>query len=117
MIVRWLSAAAIVVSAALVGLAVWVVGLAGLANRAESICFADLDNRLGYGAFQISRTPGRCRSNAACWETRSIQLMYNTRFQAVVGFGWIVVLPVAYAIPTLALTLRWARQTQRRHDM
>ena len=117
MIVRWLSAAAIVASAALVGLAVWVVGLVGLANRAESICFADLDNRLGYGAFEISRNVWslsfECRLLGNSLDPVDVQ----HPFEAIVGFGWIVVLPVAYAIATLALTLRWARQTQRRHDM
>ncbi len=117
MIVRWLTAAAIVVSSALVGLAVWVVGLKGLSNRAESICLADTDNRLGYGAYQISRklwTPAfECRvlGNAV------VPIDVQHPLEAIVAFGWIVVLPVLYAIATLALTLRWARQTQHRHDM
>ena len=29
-------------------------------------------------------------------------------------FGWIVVVPVLYAIATLALTLRWARRDAQR---
>ena len=80
MIVRWLTAVAIVISAALVGLAVWVLGLKGFANRAESICLADTNNRLGYGAYErYPGSSGRRRSNVACWETLSIQLMYSTR--------------------------------------
>ena len=116
MIVRWLTAAVIVVSSALVGLAVWVVGLNGLSNRAESICFADLDNRLGYGAYQISRNlwlPSfECRLLGNSVDPIDVQ----HPLEAIAAFGWVVVLPVVYAIATLALTLRWARQTQRRHD-
>jgi hypothetical protein len=117
MIVRWLSAAAIVVSAALVGLAVWVVGLAGLANRAESICFADLDNRLGYGAFEISRKVWSLSFECRLLGNSVDPVDVQHPLEAIMGSGWVVVLPVVYAIATLALTLRWARQTQRRQDM
>lgn len=117
MIVRWLTASAIVVSAAFVGLAVWVLGLKGLSNRAESICFADLDDRLGYGAYEISRklwSPTfECRLLGNSVDPIDVQ----HPLEAIVTFGWIVVLPVFYAIATLTLTLLWARQTQRRHDM
>jgi hypothetical protein len=111
MIVRRLTAAAIVVSAALVGLVVWVVGLKGLANRAESICLADTDNRLGYGAYEISRklwAPSfECRLLGNAVDPTDVQ----HPLEAIVTFGWVVVVPVFYAIATLALTLRWARQT------
>ena len=114
---RWSKAAAIVVTASLVGLAAWVVGLAGLANRAESICLADTDNRLGYGAYEISRK--------LWWPSFECRLLGNAvdpidvqhPLEAIVTFGWVVVVPVLYAIATLVLTLRWARQTNGRHDM
>ena len=117
MIVRWLTAAAIVISAALVGLVVWVVGLKGFANRAESICLADTDNRLGYGAYEISRklwSPSfECRLLGNAVDPIDVQ----HPLEAIVTFGWVVVVPVLYAIATLALTLRWARQTHSEHDM
>lgn len=117
MVVRWLTAAAIVVSAALVGLAAWVVGLKGLGNRAESICFADLDHRLGYGAYEVSRklwAPSfQCRLLGNAVEPVDVQ----HPLEAIVAFGWVVVVPVVYATAALALTLRWARETHRRHDM
>ena len=117
MIVRWSTAAAIVVSAALVGLAVWVMGLQGLGNRAESICLADLDNRLGDGGYEISRT--------LWWPSFECRLLGNSidpiavhhPLEAAATFGWIVVVPVLYAIATLTFTLRWTQQTQRRHEM
>jgi hypothetical protein len=115
MIVRWLTAAAIVVTAALVGLAVWVAGLKGLANRAESICLADTSDRLGYGAYEISRklwSPSfECRLRGNSVDPIDV----HHPLEAIVTFGWVVVLPVLYAIVTLALTLRWVRKTQRRH--
>ena len=124
MIVRWSKAAAIVVTASLVGLAAWVVGLAawvvglaGLANRAESICLADTDNRLGYGAYEISRK--------LWWPSFECRLLGNSvdpidvqhPLEAIVTFGWVVVVPVLYAIATLVFARRWARQTHGRHDV
>ena len=117
MIVRWLTAAAIVVGSALVGLAVWVVGLTGLSNRAESICYADVDNRLGYGAYRISRKLWTPSFECRLLGNSVVPIDVQHPLEAMVAFGWIVVLPVVYAIATLALTLRWARQTQHRHDM
>lgn len=117
MIVRWLTAAAIVVSAALVGLVAWIVGLKGLANRAESICFADLDNHLGHGAYRISRmlwSPSfECHLLGNSVEPIAVQ----HPLEAIVAFGWVVLVPVLYAIATLALTLRWMRQARPRPDM
>ena len=115
MIVRWLTAVAMLVSAALIGLTVWVVGLKGLANRAESICFADLDKRLDYGAYQISRklwSPSfECRLLGNSVDPIRVQ----HPFEAIVAFGWVVVVPILYVIAASALTLRWARQTRHRH--
>ena len=117
MIVRWLTAAAIVVGAALVGLATWVVGLNGLANRAESICFADLDGRLGHGAYQISRTLWLPSFECRLLGNSVDPIDVHHPLEAAATFGWIVVVPVLYAMATLAFTLRWTHQTQRRHDM
>lgn len=117
MIVRWLTAAAIVVSAALVGTIVWVAGLAGLANRAESICFADLDNRLGYGAYRISRKLWSLSFECRLLGNSVDPIDVQHPLEAIVTFGWVVVVPVLYAIATLVFALRWARQTHGRHDM
>ena len=112
MIVRWLTAAAVVASAALVGLAAWVVGLTGLGNRAESICLADTDNRLGYGAYQISRklwSPSfECRLLGNSVEPIVVQ----HPLEAMVAFGWIVMVPILCAIAVVAFTLRWLRQAR-----
>jgi hypothetical protein len=117
MIVRWLTAAAIVVSAALVGLTVWVVGLAGLSNRAESICLADVDNRPGYDAYQISREllslSFECRLLGNSVDPIDVQ----HPLEAIVTFGGFVVVPVLFAIATLVFALRWALQTHGRHDV
>ena len=117
MIVRWLTAAAIVVGAALVGLAAWVGGLKGLANRAESICLADSDNRIGYGAYQMSRE--------LWWPSFECHLLGNSvdsidvqhRLEAMMTFGWVVMVPVLYAIATLTFTMRWALRPHGRGDM
>lgn len=117
MIVRWLTAAAIVVTATVIGVATWVAGIKGFANRAESICLADTDNRVGYGAYEISRK--------LWWPSFECRLLGNAvdpvdvqhPLEAIVAFGWVVMVPVLYAIATLALTLRWARQTHSEHDM
>jgi hypothetical protein len=112
MIVRWLTAAAIVVSAALVGLVAWVVGLKGLANRAESMCYADLDSHLGYRAYQMSSElwlPSfECRLLGNSMEPIIVQ----HPLEAFAAFGWVVVVPVLYAIAIVAFTLRWARQAR-----
>jgi len=112
MIVRWLTAAAIVVGAALVGLVVWIAGLKGLANRAESLCFADLDNHLGYGAYRMSSElwlPSfECRLLGNSMEPIVVQHPLH----AFVAFGWVVVVPVSYAIAILALTLKWTLQAR-----
>ena len=112
MIVRWLTAAAIVVSAALVGLVAWIVGLKGLANRAESMCFADLDDRPGYGAYRMSSElwlPSfECRLTGNSMEPIVVQ----HPLEASVAFGWVLVVPVVYSIAILTLTLRWTRQAR-----
>jgi hypothetical protein len=114
MIVRWLTGAAIVVSAALAGLVAWVAGLKGLANRAESSCFADLDNHLGYGAYRMSRklwSPSlECRLLGSSVEPIVVQ----HPLEALIAFGWVAVVPVLYAIATLVFTLSWARQKRPR---
>lgn len=112
-----MTAAAIVVGAALVGLAAWVVGLAGLSNRAESICFADLDNRVGYGAFQISRKLWSLSFECRLLGNSVDPIVVEHPLEAVVTLGWVVVVPVLYAIGVLLLALRWAHQTHGRHDM
>lgn len=112
MIVRWLTAVAIVVSAALVGLVAWIVGLKGLANRAESMCFADLDDYPGYGAYRMSSElwlPSfECRLTGNSMEPIFVQ----HPLEAFVAFGWVLVVPVVYAIAILALTLKWTRQAR-----
>ena len=110
MIVRWLTAAAIVVGAALVGLVVWITGLAGLANRAESLCFADLDNRPGHGAYQISSELWPPSFECRLLGNSVEPIVVEHPLEAIVAFGWIVVVPVLCAIATLVLTLRWLRQ-------
>ncbi|MGB5760235.1 MAG: hypothetical protein WBM50_25190 [Acidimicrobiales bacterium] len=103
MVVRWLTAAAIVVSAALVGLVAWIVGLTGLANRAESMCFADLDDHPGYGAYRMSSElwlPSfECRLAGNSMEPIFVQ----HPLEAFVAFGLVLVVPVVYAIAILAL--------------
>ena len=110
MVVRWLTAAAIVVGVALVGLVVWIVGLAGLGNRAESICFADLEGHPGHGAFRMSSglwPPSfECRLLGNSVEPIVVQ----HPLEAVVAFGVVVVVPVVGAIAALVITLRWLRQ-------
>ena len=106
---RSISAAAIVSGAAIVGLAVWIVGLKGLANRAESICSTHLDNRLGYGAYRMSSElwlPSfECRLLGNAVEPVVVQ----HRLEAIGVFGWLVVIPILYVIATLILTRRWTR--------
>ena len=112
MIVRWSTAAGIVVSAAFVGLVAWVMGLKGLANMGESSCFADLDNHLEYGAYEMSSElwlPSfECRLRGDSVEPIVVQ----HPIEAFVAFGWVVMVPVVYAIAVLAYTLRWARRDE-----
>ena len=112
MIVRWLSAVAILVGAALIGLVVWVIGLKGISNVAESTCFADLDGRRSYGAY---------RTSASLWPPsfechllgNSVEpIVVQHPLGAIVAFGWVVLAPALYAFATLALTLRWVRQAR-----
>ncbi len=112
MIVRWLTVAAMVVGAALVGLLVWIAGLAGLANRAESICFADVDNHVGYEAFQISRKHWSPSFECRLLGNSVEPIIIEHPLEAIATFGWIVLVPVLYAIATVALTLGWMRQAR-----
>ena len=112
MIVRWLTAAAIVVGAALVGVVAWIVGLKGLGNRAESICFADIDNHPGYGGYRMSSQLWLPSFECRLLGNSTEPIVVQHPLEAFVAFGWIVVVPVLYAIAILALTLRWARQAR-----
>ena len=112
MIVRWLSAAAIVVGAALIGLIVWVVGLKGLSNVAESTCLADLDGRPSYGGYQTSATLWPPSFECHLLGNSVEPIVEQHTLGAIVAFGWVVMVPVVYAFVTLALTLRWVRQAR-----
>ena len=116
MIVRWLTAAAIVISAALVGLAVWVVGLKGFANRAESICLADTDNRIEYGAYRMSRELWLPSFECHLLGNSVDSIDVQHRLEATMTLGWLVVVPVLYAIATLTFTMRWALRPHGRDD-
>jgi len=104
-----LAGAAIVSGAALVGCFVWILGLVGLSNRAESICLADVDARVGYEAFEISRQlwlPSfECRLLGDSVEPVLVQ----HPIEAVVTIGWVVAVPVLFALAALAGLVRWAR--------
>ncbi len=112
MMARWSTAAAIVAGAALFGFVGWIVGLKGLANRAESMCYADTDNHPGHGAFRMRSelwVPSfECRLSGNSVD----QIVVQHRVEAIAAFGWVVVVPVVYAIVVLAVTFRWARQTR-----
>ncbi len=117
MIARWLSGAAIVVGAALIGLVVWVVGLKGLSNVAESTCLADLDGRRSYGAYQTSATLWPPSFECHLFGNSVEPIVVQHPLGAIVAFGWVVLVPVLYASATLALTLRWVRAARPRPDM
>ena len=110
MIVRWFTAATIVVGTAVVGLFVWMIGLAGLGNRAESICFADTDNHPGHGAYQISGELWPPSFECRLMGNSVEPIVVQHPLEAIVAFGWVVVVPVLCAITAVALTLRWLRQ-------
>jgi hypothetical protein len=117
MMVRWLSATAIMVAAALIGLVVWVVGLKGLSNVAESTCLADLDGRPSYGAYQTSVTLWPPSFECHVFGDSVEPIVEQHPLGAIVAFGWVVLVPVLSALATLALTLRWVRQARPRADM
>jgi hypothetical protein len=98
--------------AALVGCVIWILGLVGLANRAESICFADVDNQLGYGAYEISRElwlPSfECRLLGDSVEP----IVVEHPLEAIVTIGWVVGVPVLFAAATLAVSVCWARRAR-----
>jgi hypothetical protein len=108
MVARWSTAAVIVAGAMFVGLVVWVMGLAGLANRAESVCRADVDDRRGYGAFQMSRElwPPSFECHLASNSLEPIDVQHPLEGIAVAG--WVVAVPVVYVTATLVLAVRWA---------
>jgi hypothetical protein len=112
MISRWLTAAAIVVGVALVSLVVWTIGLAGLANRAESLCFADLDNHPAHGAFQMSNELWPPSFECRLLGNSVEPIVVEHPLEAIVAFGGVVVVPVLGAIATLVFTLRWVRQAR-----
>ncbi len=99
----------IVVGAALIGLVVWVVGLKGLSNVAESTCLADSDGRPSYGAYQTSATLWPPSFECHLFGNSAEPIVVQHPLEAIVAFGWVVLVPVLYAFATLALTLRWVR--------
>jgi hypothetical protein len=117
MAVRWLSAAAILVGAALIGLVVWVVGLKGLSNVAESTCLADLDGRPSYGAYQTSATLWPPSFECHLFGNSVEPIVEQHPLWANVVFGWVVLIPVLAGSATLALTWCWMRQTRPRPNM
>ena len=117
MIVRWLSVAAIVVGAALFGLVVWVLGLKGLSNVAESTCLADLDGHPSYGAYQTSATLWPPSFECHLFGNSVEPIVEQHPLGAIVVVGWVALVPILYATATLVLTLRWVRPARHRPDV
>ena len=97
MIVRWLTGwltgAAIVVGAALVGLVAWIGGRKGLANRAESMCDVELDNHLGCGAYRMSRKLWLPSFESRLLGNSVEPIVVRHPLEAIVALGWVVVVP------------------------
>ncbi len=96
------------IGAALVGCFIWILGLVGLANRAESICFDDVNNHVGYGAFEMSRELWSPSFECRLLGNSVKPIVVQHPLEAIVTIGWVVAVPVLFAVVGLAATVRWA---------
>jgi hypothetical protein len=108
---RWVGPVGIVIGVVLIGFVVWVSGLKGLANRAEALCFADLDSQRGFGGYRMSS--GLWPPSFECRLAGSgvDPLVVHHPIQAIAWFGWLVAIPVSSVAVTLVLTFRCVRRS------
>ena len=93
-----------VLIAVLVGGAFWLVGIVGVGQSLEDVCFDDLESRTRYGAYQSREIlwPPSLECRLLGSDVQPIVIQH--RLGAVALFGAVAVFPVVYSLgATLAL--------------
>lgn len=96
-----------VVIAVLVGGTFWLVGIVGVGQSLEDVCFGDLESRPRYSASQ-----SRARLWPPSLECRLLgsdvqPIVVQHRLGAVALFGAVVVFPVVYGLGATLALRRW----------
>ncbi len=96
--------------AVLIGVTSWTLGLIGISQYAEDICFDDLDAASGYRSYRMETSSWPPRFDCRLAGPELAPVVVHHPFLAVVRFAIVAVYPVVFTVTVLTLGAMLARR-------